>query len=184
MSLLSESLVEEWLNRAGYFTIRGIRHGVSEMDLLAVRYTIQGVEGRHIEVQVSTNPISYISPLTDERSKILGKNRTSAWVRPPDVLKESVEAWLKKKYFSSIKNTARERIWPGLVWSLEFVHGQVRHEAELEAIRDSGIKTIPFHAVLSSLCHGVTATHKGGAGTDITEMLSYYVQHIEKHGLT
>ena len=50
MSLLSESVVEEWLNRAGYFTIRGMRYGVSEIDLLAVRYTLQGVEGRHIEV--------------------------------------------------------------------------------------------------------------------------------------
>ncbi|SEQ13882.1 hypothetical protein [Nitrosomonas ureae] len=64
MSLLSESLVEEWLNRAGYFTIRGVRYGVSEIDLLAVRYTAQGIEARHVEVQISTNPISYISPLT------------------------------------------------------------------------------------------------------------------------
>lgn len=180
MSLLSESLVEEWLNRAGYFTIRGIRHGVSEMDLLAVRYTMEGVEGRHIEVQVSTNPISYISPLTDERSKILGKHRTSAWARPSDILKESVEAWLKKKFFSPSKSVVRERIWPGLAWSLELVHGQVKHEAELEAIRVSGIKTIPFHAVLASLCRDATTTHKGGAGTDITEMLSYYVRYIEK----
>ena len=37
MALLAESLVEEWLNREGYFTIRGVKHGVGEMDLLAVR---------------------------------------------------------------------------------------------------------------------------------------------------
>ena len=29
MALLAESLVEEWLNRDGYFTIRGVKHGVS-----------------------------------------------------------------------------------------------------------------------------------------------------------
>lgn len=183
MSLLSESLVEEWFNRTGYFTIRGIRDGVSEMDLLAVRYTVRGIEGRHVEVQVSTNPVSYISPLTDERSKILGKQRTSAWVRSPDILKESVAAWLKKKYFSPGKSAAREKIWPGITWSLEFVHGQVKHETELEVIRAGGIKTIPFHEVLSSLCSAPTASHKGGAGTDITEILSYYVRYIEKHDL-
>ena len=31
MALLAESLVEEWLNRAGYFTIRGLKHGVDEI---------------------------------------------------------------------------------------------------------------------------------------------------------
>jgi hypothetical protein len=27
MALLAESLVDEWLNRNGYFTIRGVKHG-------------------------------------------------------------------------------------------------------------------------------------------------------------
>jgi len=36
MALLAESLVEEWLNRDGYFTIRGVKRGVGELDLLAV----------------------------------------------------------------------------------------------------------------------------------------------------
>jgi hypothetical protein len=38
MALLAESLVEEWLNRKGFFTIRGIKHGVAEMDLFAIRH--------------------------------------------------------------------------------------------------------------------------------------------------
>ena len=33
MALLAEELVEEWLNRHGYFTIRGVKLGVHEMDL-------------------------------------------------------------------------------------------------------------------------------------------------------
>ncbi len=36
MALLAESLVEEWLNRQGFFTIRGIKQRISEIDLLAV----------------------------------------------------------------------------------------------------------------------------------------------------
>ena len=39
MALLAEEVVEEWLNRKGYFTIRGAKVGVPEMDLLAVRTT-------------------------------------------------------------------------------------------------------------------------------------------------
>ena len=177
MSLLAESLVEEWLNRAGYFTVRGARFGVSEMDLLAVRHSPTGLEARHIEVQVSTNPIAYISPLTDEHAKKFGKSKTSAWVRPEDVLDVAVSAWLVKKFHSKKKVAARNKAWPGLKWSLEFVHGSVRHQNELDLIRAKGIQTIPFYSVLASLCNEVAAAHKGGAGTDIAEMLAYYVRN-------
>ncbi len=62
MSLLGEEVVEEWLNRNGYFTIRGIKVGVDEIDILAIRPLPDGKnECRHIEVTVSINPISYIT---------------------------------------------------------------------------------------------------------------------------
>jgi len=35
MALLAEEVVEEWLNRQGYFTIRGIRLGVHESRLVS-----------------------------------------------------------------------------------------------------------------------------------------------------
>jgi hypothetical protein len=38
MAILAESLVEEWLNREGFFTVRGVKHGVGEIDLLAIRH--------------------------------------------------------------------------------------------------------------------------------------------------
>jgi hypothetical protein len=64
MSLLAEVVVEEWLNRQGYFTIRGVKLGNDEIDILAIRPLANGtIERRHIEVSVSTNPISYFSPL-------------------------------------------------------------------------------------------------------------------------
>jgi hypothetical protein len=37
MALLAEEIVEEWLNRDGWFTIRGIKIGVDEIDILAIR---------------------------------------------------------------------------------------------------------------------------------------------------
>jgi hypothetical protein len=179
MSLLAESLVEEWLNRAGYFTIRGVRYGVHEIDLLAVRRAANGIEARHVEVQISTNPVSYITPLTHQRAKDLGKARSSAWPRPPEILQESVVAWVEKKYFSPDKQRARERAWPELSWSLEFVHGKAKYPAELEAIRAAGINTVPFLAILKSLCHDPAVAHKGGAGSDIADILAYYVKNDE-----
>lgn len=176
MSLLAESLVEEWLNRGGFFTIRGARFGVSEMDLLAVRHSASGLEAKHIEVQVSTNPVSYVSPLTEAQSKQLGKARTSAWSRPHDVLEVAVSAWVEKKFYAKGKVAARNKAWPGLRWSLEFVHGVVRHPEELALIQQKGIATVTFHSVLTSLCSGPTLAHKGGAGTDIADMLSYYLK--------
>lgn len=53
MAILAESLVDEWLNRDGYFTVRGVRDGVEEIDILGVRPGKKALEGRHVEVQVS-----------------------------------------------------------------------------------------------------------------------------------
>jgi len=36
MALLDEQLVEEWLNTQQFFTMRGIKCGVDEIDLLAL----------------------------------------------------------------------------------------------------------------------------------------------------
>jgi hypothetical protein len=64
MPLLAETLVDEWLNRRGFFTVRGIKDGVEEIDLLGVRPTSNGLEGWHVEVQASFRPVNYITPLS------------------------------------------------------------------------------------------------------------------------
>jgi hypothetical protein len=58
MALLAEEIVEEWLNRDGWFTIRGIKIGVDEIDILAIKPTANGIRCRHLEVQASFNPVS------------------------------------------------------------------------------------------------------------------------------
>lgn len=54
MALLAEEILEEWPNHLGYFTIRGVRSGVGEIDLLAIRPGDGGIECRHAEVQASS----------------------------------------------------------------------------------------------------------------------------------
>jgi hypothetical protein len=46
VALVAESLVEEWLNRQNFFTIRGVKHGIDEIDLLAIKASAP-VEGFH-----------------------------------------------------------------------------------------------------------------------------------------
>jgi hypothetical protein len=61
MAILAESVVDEWLNRQRFFTIRGAKKGSNEVDILAIRQETAGViTGWHVEVQVSFAPIGYI----------------------------------------------------------------------------------------------------------------------------
>jgi len=73
VALLAEELVEEWLNRAGFFTIRGVKIGVHEMDLLAIKATQGGLERRHVEVQGSVNRVSYLLRLSKADQKVTGR---------------------------------------------------------------------------------------------------------------
>lgn len=180
MALLAEALVEEWLNRNRFFTMRGIKVGVDEIDLLAICKTDSGLEARHYEVQVSTNPISYISKLTAEQSKELGKARGSAFSREDSVLEKSVKEWVEKKFTSKKKIEVRDHLCPGVKWKYYFVHGKVRHQEELDLIKQQGIETIPFEEVLMELCGNNESAFKGGSGSDMVEILSILRDHDKK----
>jgi hypothetical protein len=77
VALLAEELVEEWLNRQGYFTIRGIKTGVHEIDILAVRPSPEGLECRQLEVQASMRPVSYITRVPTAVQEATGRAATS-----------------------------------------------------------------------------------------------------------
>ena len=176
MSLLAETLVDEWLNRQGYFTIRGLKDGVSEIDLLGIRPHTGGLEACHVEVQASFRPVGYISPIAKEQVDGFAKSRTSAKARSRAMLQQSVAAWVQKKFTSRAKSAARERAWSGLTWTFVFVHAVVRDEHELLLIEKQGIKVVPLHQVLHDLKHA-SASQRGGAGTDISEIVEYFAKH-------
>ncbi len=88
MALLDEQLVEEWLNRQNFFTIRGIKCGVDEIDLLAIRPMPEGLECWQVEVQISYRPVGYIG------------GDTSARRRTPEQLRAGVKQWVEKKFTS------------------------------------------------------------------------------------
>jgi hypothetical protein len=176
MALLAEQLVDEWLNRNGYFTMRGIKKGINEIDLLAIKPTGKGkIEARHIEVQVSFRPISYLSALTAEQMILTGaKSKTSAKTRKLDILEVGVKNWVEKKFKSTIKSKLRDEIAKGLDWKFEFVHGELRERRELDLIKDQGIALIPFKTVISDLMSA--GGWVGGAATDIAEIIGYHIK--------
>lgn len=96
MALLAEQIVEEWLARQGYFTIRGLKIENKEIDLLAIKNSgNEQWDKLHIEVQVSVRLVSYISSLTKKRQKEF-QISGNAITRTDDQLKSTVEDWLKK----------------------------------------------------------------------------------------
>jgi hypothetical protein len=176
MALLAETLVDEWLNRAGFFTMRGLKHGVHEIDLLGIRFNGSGHQAKHVEVQVSLRPVGYIAPLVAEFVPSFAKSKTSAKLRSREIMKPCVEAWVNKKFTSPEKTRVRDVKCTGCNWQLIFVHGIVKDEYELEVIRDLGVKTLPLFEVLHELKHS-PGSITGGAGTDFAELIEYYSEN-------
>lgn len=180
MALLAEQLVDEWLNRIGFFTIRGIKGGVHEIDLLGVRPSTRGLEGWHVEVQVSFRPMSYLGKLSKDAQKELGaKSASSAKKRPADLIRASIDEWVEKKFQSPRKREMRDRCWRDIDWQYKFVHGVVHDQTELRLIAERNIDLISFNDVLRALCDHNPGELFGGAGTDIAEIIRYFAEHPE-----
>lgn len=147
MSLLDEQLVDEWLNRKNFFTIRGIKTGVDEIDLLAIREKAEPAETErwHVEVQVSFRPIGYIGGDTNARK------RTS------EEVKAGVEQWVAKKFTSPRKVARRNQIAPEKKWHFVLVYGAVREKEELGHMTASDVELIPYTQVLGDLARLIHA---------------------------
>ncbi|PWT79015.1 MAG: hypothetical protein C5B59_00455 [Bacteroidetes bacterium] len=175
MSLLAESLVEEWLNRKGFFTIRGIKHGVGELDLLGIHRESNGsVTGQHVEAQVSFRPVGYIAKTTKEMSKRLGIPRGSAKKRTADEVETCARQWVEQKFKSKAKQRVRESLWSGVNWSFHLVHGVAREPKELEVFKSEGVICHPFSELLDELSHRSDHSYSGSAGGDLAEIVAYY----------
>lgn len=166
MALLAEEIVEEWLNRSGYFTIRGIKLGVQEIDLLAIKRLANGeVDCRHVEVQASMRPVSYISrvPVADQK---LGRAANSA-KRSANELKVGVAEWVQKKFHHPKKQSLRQQLWAAS-WRYELVINKVKSEEEVGLIAAHDISVIRLPDVVSQFteCGAFIA-----AGADFVDLI-------------
>jgi hypothetical protein len=170
MALLAEELVEEWLNRQGYFTIRGLRCGVHEIDILAVRPSPAGIECRHIEVQASMRPISYLTDLPKAIQKATGRKAKSTKARSEDELLGGVREWIAKKFDHPEKVRVRNALAPG-PWTRELVIHIVRYPRELELLRNEGIAVTQLTSVVRDLKSGGLML-EGAVGAHLSDLVS------------
>jgi len=160
MALLDEQLVEEWLNRQNFFTMRGIKSGVDEIDLLAIRPTTEGMECWHVEVQISYRPVGYIGGDTNARK------------RTKKELRAGVEQWVAKKFTSPKKVKRRNEILSDASWKKFLVHAVLKDEAELTIMEELGVELIPYKRVLEDL-RLEKKSKSSSAASGIVEMLNY-----------
>jgi hypothetical protein len=170
MALLAEELVEEWLNRQGFFTIRGIKTGVHEIDILAVRPTPKGLECRQIEVQASMRPVSYITRVPVAVQKATRRVATSSKVRDDDELRIGIAEWIEKKYDHKEKIRIRGRLAPG-PWTRELVVHVVRHTRELELITEAGITIHRLTKIVRDLKSGQLLL-QGAVGAHLSDLVA------------
>jgi hypothetical protein len=170
MSLLAEELVEEWLNRQGYFTIRGIKLGVHEIDLLAIRTNENRIECRQLEVQASVRPVSYITRVPIEVQRKTGRAAGSAKLRQNEELQQGIREWIKKKFDHSEKRRLRQELAPG-PWSRELVVHVVKHDRELELIKEAGVIIHRLSSIVADLKKGDLKLD-GAAGAHLVELVA------------
>jgi hypothetical protein len=169
MSSLAEEIVQEWLNRQGYFTIRGIRLGVQEIDILAVQVDSTGLHCRHFEVQSSMRPVTYISQVPKAVRKSSGLAANSAKRRTPDELQQGVIEWVEKKYCHEEKGKVKAILSPQK-WTKELVVNIVRHQDELDLIETQGVIVHKLADILAELCDNKYPI-PGAAGSDLIELI-------------
>jgi hypothetical protein len=176
---MAEQLVDEWLNRRGFFTLRGVRQGVSEIDLLGIRRGADGsIEAWHVEVQVSFRPVSYLGKLTTSQQAELGVNHpNSSKTRPREIIAAGIEAWVAKKFKDPKKARMREARWSGLDWQFKLVHAAMHDPTELLFVGENGVELIPLHRVLGDLCDHRPGDMMAAAGSDIAEIVQYFARH-------
>ncbi|MDG1071445.1 MAG: hypothetical protein P8P32_07530 [Akkermansiaceae bacterium] len=176
MALLAEEIVQEWLNRLGYFTIRGVRLGVDEIDLLAVRFVEGLPECRHIEVQASMRPISYISrvPKVDQRAGV----RPNSASRTDQQLIDGVAEWVDKKFFKPKKKDFISGIFPNS-WTSELVLNNVKSEEEVQLIAEHGIIIHRLPDVVAQMkdCEGPI---KSASGADFFDLITLGTKQAEQ----
>lgn len=151
MALIAEELVQEWLNRQGYFTIRGARAGHSEIDLLALRTISGSLECRHIEVSVAVRPIGYMGP------------EKSARTQTPEQQRENALAWAHSKFDHEKVVALRSKLAPGQDWQLEVVTHVMKGEHQLTALVSQGIRVIRLSDIIAELRAGKMLLRAAGS---------------------
>lgn len=149
-------------------TIRGIKIGVHEIDLLAIAWREGGkAECRHIEVQASMRPMSFISKVPKSLQKE-GRAVNSA-KRSNDELEQGVKEWVHTKFKRTGKVSLMQTLWKGS-WTSELVLNIVKSETEVDLIRQHGVSVMWLPDIVASLEKGKFPV-QSASGADLVDLL-------------
>jgi hypothetical protein len=121
VALLAEEIVEEWLNREGYFAMRRIKLGVQEMGLLD-RYVQrpEDLECPTLKCERRFGP----SAMSPAYPKLSSRQRAARPAAPKharsEELRHGIIEWITKKYDHPKKQRVRNQLAPR-PWSRELV---------------------------------------------------------------
>jgi hypothetical protein len=142
MARVAETIRELWLNRHGYFTIRGLKtfekDGHGEIDL--VGYHPHQNKAVHIEVSASPDPSGFLG------GKVAAR------------LPEGVATFVADKYHRANIARVREATCPSTAnWTLMLAHGRLNREDEVRvALADNNVKSISLFAMLTELSEALS----------------------------
>lgn len=129
----AEEIVAGCYQSLDYFVISGVRIGLKEVDLLAIRLDARGhvVERLHVEVQVSANPVGVL------RNKSgLGKTGHNP--------RKSAREYVAKKFLDKKVLGRVGQIFCGHPYSKVLVHGRINKPEQLREMAKMGVKCIPM----------------------------------------
>lgn len=168
MALLAEEMVEEYFNRKGYLTIRGIKLGVHEIDVVGTRILSSGErENIHVEVQASIRPVSYISkvPIAVQRTG----RASNSMKRSEEEIVQGVKEWVEKKYFKQEKVALLTELLGG-PWERILVINNVKSENEVELIEGHGIRIMRLSDLVSDI-ESMDNRIKSASHADLVDLL-------------
>jgi hypothetical protein len=135
MSRIAETIPELWLNRRGFFTIRGLKplEGHGELDL--VGYHPRQNKAVHVEVSASPDPGGFLGGEVAAR------------------IPEGVARFVEDKYHGANIARVREATCPTTTqWTLMLAHGRLNREDEvLAALIDNEVEPKSLFTMLTEL---------------------------------
>ena len=139
MAKVAETIVDDWLNRKGYFTIRGLKkRGRNEIDLLAFRPSDR--DALHIEVTSNDKPTGWLG----------GNLKASASKKEKE---ENIERFVTRKYRGA-NEQLRNRVPQSLNWRcmLAFNVLDDQEEEQTRVLKDQfRVESVSLSEILSDL---------------------------------
>jgi len=167
VALVAETLIEEWLNRNGYFTIRGAKvAGGGEIDLLGI--SLREDDAIHVEATVSADPMGYLT----------GGGLSK---RTREDMRAEAKKWFVRKFQGRPlekqqrpSEDRREELAPGRNWRFMLVYGDIKYPTEPDVIEELGVEVKHIKEIMAELMDRKRTFVTSSEASGIAELLDIF----------